>query len=159
MDVLTKTFNYILDYLGSIPAASWYVLGSLLASSGVVIGIVAWINRHHLKEHSERLKTQFIALNVVFWSTVTTVLSFVLTNGGDFAPFLPYLGTHLAQVMALATTLYQVSKPMKQWWIDRKDKKKFVLPELPVPDDLDPAIRAVTSPVPPEAPSQKFLQL
>lgn len=145
MDYITKAISYLLDYINSVPAHSWYVLGSLLASSGVVVGIIAWTKRHHLKKTAESLASHFIALNVVFWSTVTTVLTFILTNGLAFASFLPFLGTHMPQIIAISTVLYQVSKPSLAWWKARKDGKPISNPNLP---NLTPAALAVNTAVP-----------
>lgn len=145
MDYITKGISYILDYINSIPPHAWYVLGTMLASSGVVVGIIAWTKRHHLKKTAESLASHFIALNVVFWSTVTTVLSFVLTNGATFGSFLPYLGTHMPQIIAISTVLYQVAKPSLAWWKSRKDGKPITNPNLP---NLTPAVEAVNTAVP-----------
>jgi hypothetical protein len=143
MDTVLTAINYILDYLTAVPGESWYVLGSILGSSSLVIGVVAWIKRRNLKKYGEALRTQFIALNVVFWSTISTVVSFILTNGTTFASFLPFLGTHMPQIIALSTVLYQISKPLKEWWTDRKNNKP-IANHLP---DLTPAVEAVTTPV------------
>lgn len=131
MENIQKVVDYVASYIASVPAESWYTLGALLGSSGLVIGIVAWIKRRHLRKYAEALATQFVAINVVFWSSVTTVLSFVLTNGSTFASFLPFLGTHMPQIIALSTVLYQISKPMKQWWADRKSGKAIQNPNMP----------------------------
>lgn len=145
MDALIKILTYILDYITSVPASSWYVLGAVLGSSSVVIGIVAWINRKQFLKHGERLKSQFIALNVIFWSTVTTVLSFVLTNGTTFASFLPFLGTHMPQIIALSTVLYQISKGLKQWWSDRKARVPISNSNLPDFSTLVPSVTSQTT--------------
>jgi hypothetical protein len=123
MDAAFKILNYITDYINSVPAESWYTLGALIGSSSLVIAIVAWIKRRHLKKYAESLGRTFVTLNVVFWSAITTVLSFVLTNGSTFASFLPFLGTHWPQVVAISTVLYNVAKPSLAWFKARKEGK------------------------------------
>lgn len=132
MDPATKTVRYVQQYLSNIPAHSWYVLGSLLAASGFVIGVTTLVQRHHLKKTAEHLKNQFVYLNLILWSAVGTLASFVLTNGRDLAPFLPFLGTHIGQVMAIATSAYTFAREAKKWFQARKTDKPSK------PDDTSP---------------------
>lgn len=147
MDTVIKAANYIIDYVSSVPASSWYALGALIGSSALGVAIVAWVNRRHLRQTGEQLGRALVNLNVIFWSAVMTVLSFVMTNGPTFAPFLPFLGTHWPQIIGVMTVLYNVAKPSLAWWKARQTGKKFTnhLPEL------TPLVEQVTSPVSPNA--------
>jgi hypothetical protein len=163
MDTVTKIVDYIASYIGSVPAESWYTLGALLGSSSVVVAIVAWIKRRHLRKYAESLGRTFVTLNVVFWSAITTVLSFILTNGSTFASFLPFLGTHWPQVVAIATVGYNVAKPSLQWFKDRQAGKKLEaiqrtsdLPAIDNPNyapELAAQVALVNSPAPSPATS------
>jgi hypothetical protein len=143
MDTILKVINYIQDYINSVPAASWFALGSFIGTSAIGVGIVAWINRHHLKQTGEKLGRIFVTLNVAFWSAIMTTTSFVITAGPHFAAFLPFFGTHWPQLIGLMTLLYNIAKPSLEWWKARQDGKKFTsrMPEL------TPLVDQVTSPV------------
>lgn len=125
-DKLQAVAGYVLAWIQSIPADQWYVVGSVLGSALTTIGVVGWIKRRHLKKHAEKLANHFVTLNLVFWSTIMTVASFVVTYGTQFGAFLPFLSSHMPQIMVVATTLYTVSKGFKRWYQDRKDNKPLV---------------------------------
>lgn len=143
MDIITKVISYIADYINSVPASSWYTLGALLGSSTIVIAVVAWIKRRHLSKYAEEMSRAIVTANVIFWSTLTTTLSFILTNGPSFAPFLPFLGTHLPQIIAISTVVYNVAKPSLAWWKARKEGEA-----LQPTENLTPLVQAVQQPVP-----------
>jgi hypothetical protein len=146
MDTITKVINYIADYINAVPASSWYTLGALLGSSTIVIAVVAWIKRRHLSKYAEEMSRAIVTANVIFWSMLTTTLSFILTNGPSFAPFLPFLGTHLPQIIAISTVIYNVAKPSLAWWKARKDGE----PIQPT-EDLTPLVQQIQQPVPPKS--------
>ena len=152
MDILTKTINYILDYINAVPASSWAALGTLLAGSAVVTGFVAWYNRNRLKRDLERLGRASVTFLVTVLSAVVTVLDFVLNNGSTFGHFLPYFATHMTQVIAISTVIYNVAKPTLQWFKDRQAGKAISNGNAP---ELAPLVEAVTAPVSP-APATSF---
>jgi hypothetical protein len=152
-DKILTGVNYILDFINNVPAQSWYVFGTVLGSSAVVIGVVAWIKRRHLKKTAEKLEDQFVYLNLIFWSTLTTLAGFVVSSGADFAAFLPFLGNHMPQIMMISTTTYTLSKKLHAWFVDRQADKKHLADRLhdalnPEPntaaDTLLPAAGSVT---------------
>lgn len=144
--------NYLLDYINSIPADSWYALGGLIASALTVIGAVGWIKRRHLKKHAEKAGKLLITANVAFWSFVTTVLSFVILNGETFAVFIPYLAERWPQIIGVATVIYNVAVPSLKWWQERKAGKAVqaaniqaaaaAIPAITIPEELTPAAAA-----------------
>jgi hypothetical protein len=120
MENVYKVVDYIAAYINSVPTSSWVALATLLSGSAIVTAVVAWINRSRLKKGLERLGKAMVTWVVVFLSAVVTVLDFVITNGTSFGPFLPYFSTHILQVMALSTAIYNVAKPSLAWFRARK---------------------------------------
>jgi hypothetical protein len=99
MDTITKVISYIADYINSVPASSWYTLGALLGSSSIVIAVVAWIKRDHLKQVRRRDEPGHRHGQCHFLVNADLLpLSFILTNGPTSRPFLPFFGTHLPQI-------------------------------------------------------------
>jgi len=145
MDSLIKILGYVLDYVNGVPAQSWYALGVLLASIPAVIGIVAYVKRRHLRKYAEKLASEFIVLNVAFWSALLTVANFVITQGTNFAPFLPFMSTHWAQISAGAIAVHAVATALKKHFQEKKAQKKTdFLSGLP---NLSPQIQAIQQPI------------
>jgi hypothetical protein len=156
MDTAIKVLNYVADYINSVPASSWYALGTLLGGSAIVTGIVAWINRHRLKNDLEKLGRAMVTWVVVFLSAVITVLDFVLNNGTTFGHFLPYFGTHMPQIIGISTIIYNVSKPTLEWFKARKDGVPITNPTY-TPPVLPNSFGNAANGRP--APSENLLQL
>jgi hypothetical protein len=133
MDFIITGINYVLDWINSIPAESWRALGAILAGSSLVAGGIAWYNRSRVKNGLDRLGRVLVTFNVAFWSAITTVLAFVITNGSTFAPFLPFFGTHWPQIIGIATVIYNISKPSLAWWKARKEGKPITNPNYTPP--------------------------
>lgn len=125
-EAVVKYLDYVQVWITSIPPHSWYVAGTLLAAAGAVIGAVAIRKYRYFKKTGEKLASHFIMSNVIFWSTITTVLAFVITNGLALAPFFPFLTTHMPQIMAIATVVYTFSKSAKKWFEDREAGKPLI---------------------------------
>jgi uncharacterized membrane protein YbhN (UPF0104 family) len=144
MDTAFKILNYIQDYIHSVPASSWYALGSFIGTSFIGVGIVAWVNRRHLKQTGEKLGRVFVALNVTFWSAIMTVVTFVLSAGPHFAAFLPFFGNHWMQIVGIMTLIYNVGKPSLEFWKAKRDGKQSFASTLP---DLKPLVEQIGQPV------------
>jgi len=153
MNNLDKIIKYTHDYLVSVSPSQWYVVGSVVGGSTLLIGIVAYIKRKHLRHTEQRLESWFIQGNLVFWGLAVTLLGFIATNGTNISLLFPYLGIHAPQLILLATTLFSFSKGIKQWFVDRKASKKTIF------DDIQQVIEAPTPtptnvPVPAPTPPQ-----
>lgn len=120
MDKLITAANYVADYIASVPADSWYALGSLLAGSAIVTAIVAWYNRRRAKKDLEKLGKAMVSWVVIFLSGVVSVLDFVINNGTTFGAFLPFWAEHTVQVIAISTLIYNFAKPSLAWFKARK---------------------------------------
>lgn len=145
MDTTLKLVQYVTDYINSVPASSWYALGTLLAGSAIVTAIVAWINRSRAKKDLEKLGRVMVTWVVAFLSALVTILDFVINNGSTFGAFLPYFATHTVQVIGISTAIYNVAKPSLAWWKARKEGRVITNPNLPTFD----TIPAVTSQITP----------
>ena len=110
--MIDQTFTVIrltLDYINSVPAHSWYVLGSLLIAGLTTFVAVNVIKNHHLKVKAEALGKKFIQANLFLWGLVTSTAAFIVTNGTDInalAQFAPFLKEYVAPVMVVATFIY-----------------------------------------------------
>lgn len=134
MEDLHKLIDYIQAWIALVPPAGWYVLGSLLAASGLLVGIVAWIKRRHLKKTLDKLEDWFINMNLWFFSTVLTFGSFVIgmaAFGFNQSDLLPYLGNHASSVFAFAVTFYTFSKLAKKKLEERKARKLLLSSQIP----------------------------
>lgn len=120
MDKLIHFIDNLTTYIQNVPAHSWYALGVTLATIPLVIGITQWIKKHHFKAKEEELASHFIALNLVFWSALAASADFIVTNGSNFAPFLPFLHTQLPTLIAGASTVYALSKGVYGWFKSRQ---------------------------------------
>jgi uncharacterized membrane protein YbhN (UPF0104 family) len=141
MDTIVKIVNYTTDYINAVPAESWYALGSFIGASALGVAVVAWINRHHLKQTGEKLGRVFVALNVSFWSAIMTVVTFILTTGPHFAAFFPFFGDHWMQIVGIMTLIYNVGKPSLDFW---KKQKAEDISNVNLPN-LAPIAASVTS--------------
>lgn len=109
MDSVFKVIQLTTEYVNSIPAHSWYVLGALIgAGIATFIGVNVVKNRH-LKKKAEALSKKFIQLNLAFWAMITSTAAFLVTNGTDInalAAFAPFLKEYVAPVMVISTYIY-----------------------------------------------------
>jgi hypothetical protein len=120
MDKLIHFIDNVTAYITNVPPHSWYALGVTLASIPVVIGITQYVKNHHFKAKEQELASHFIALNLVFWSTLAASADFIVTNGTNFAPFLPFLHTQMPTLIAGASTVYALSKGIYGWFKSRQ---------------------------------------
>lgn len=158
IDKALTVWNYITSYINNVPAESWYVLGGLVGASIGTFVTVNVIKNHHYKKTAEKLAKQFVALNLVFWSTVMTAATFIVTNG-DAAALLPFLGQHAVQVVGIATVLYNLGanklyvaiRDKLQSWVNSTKKPSFAS-TLP---DLQPEVPVATYAVQP-SPASSF---
>lgn len=144
MDRLLNFINNLLDGLSTAPPKFWYSVGVTAATVPIVIGIIVFIQRHHLKKTAEDLKTHFVYLNLILWSTLMTVADWVITNGHSFATFLPYLNAHWTQIAFYSSATYTFSKAAYNFYKDQQSKKIPFAATLP---ELTPLVQQITRPV------------
>jgi hypothetical protein len=169
MELAQKGVHYLLDFINSIPVAGWYIAGSVLGASGLLIGIINWKKRRQIKQNLDKLEDWIITVNLWIYSSVLTIGSFViavLAFGVDPHLFFPYLGDHAPQIITLATGLYTFSKAAKKKLEARRKSRLHVTDQLidgindipspglaPTPD----APAAATTPQIPPRPSADLL--
>jgi hypothetical protein len=126
------TLNTLISYASAFTATwNWYVIGGVTASILTTIGVTAWVKRHHLKQTAEKLRTEFIILNVGFWGYLTTTATFILTNGLAFGGYLPFVGAHWAQISGGAIAVHALASSLYQWFVARKDNKPLIESKIP----------------------------
>lgn len=151
MDTIHKVLDYLQVWLAGITAEQWYMIGTIVGSIPVVIGIVAWIKRRHVKKTAEKLASEFIVLNVAFWGFIISIADFIITQGTQFASLLPFVGTHWGQISAGAIVVHSAARRFHKWFQDRKNKEPLALPQAPE-TPLVTAESTVPTP-PPQPPS------
>lgn len=117
-------------WLGARTAEDLYVFGTVVGSILVTIGVVAWIKRSYLRKNAHKLASEFIVLNVAFWSFLLSVSGFIVTQGAAFGSLLPWIGTHWPQISSGAIATHAVATALHKWWRDRRDGKPIVTDEL-----------------------------
>lgn len=148
---MDKFINYLHIWATNLTAEDFYVFGVILGSILATIGVTAWIKRSYLRRNAKKLASEFIVLNVTFWGFLTTVASFVLTQGPTFVHLAPWLAQHWAQISGGAIAIHAVATALKKWYQDRKDNKPLTVPEVSLPTathdtpQQDPAVPKVTS--------------
>jgi heme/copper-type cytochrome/quinol oxidase subunit 2 len=163
---ITTGVHLILDWFDAIPIAWFYGFGFLVGASALTFIVVNWFKNSHLRREGEKLSKRVVEV-ALYVSAFIIYAAGQVIQFGDFAQFLPHVQA-LGWVIAFAGTIYRLGgnkayvavTDKLHAWIGKKPKR-FTdnLPELPVPADLDVHIAAVKAPVPPEAPSNKLLQL
>lgn len=145
MDSVFKVIKLTTDYVNSVPANSWYVLGTLITASGITFIVVNIIKNHHLKVKAEQLSKKLVQLNLAFWATLTSTAAFLVTNGADItalSEFAPFLKEYVAPVMVIATYLYTFGgNGVYKWataklkeWLDKKPAPELV-PVVPAVEE------------------------
>lgn len=142
MDTLIKVITYVQDYIAAVPNSSWQALGVLLGGSALVSGIIAWYNRHRVKQGLDRLEKHVVNTLVIILSSVVSFTGWIVVNGGTLGNFLGPWATHAVQIIGISTVIYNFSRPTLQWFKDRQAGKAISNPNLP---NLTPAVQAVTS--------------
>jgi hypothetical protein len=142
MDKLIRFLNLVADWFISIPGHWYYTAGVVLASIIAAPMLIQGVKRLHIK-HSGREMTDVL---VDFTITVTAALmasaDFLLTNSAHMAYFLPFLGVVLPSIKAFAPTVYNVSKAIHSFTVDRKNKVPLSNSNLP---DFKTIVPSVTS--------------
>lgn len=106
MDKVTTALNLALDWWNSIPGHSWYVLGTLIAASGLTFIVMNFVKNHHTKVTGERLAKKLVYFYLSFWSTIMATAMFVITYGLTLSPFLPFLAVYMPRIVVLAGAIY-----------------------------------------------------
>lgn len=114
------------QFIQGIPGHEWYIAGLIVGSIPVTVWVVNLVKKHHVKQTAEKLKSEFIVLNVAFWSFILTALTFLLAIGPHIANFFPYLTLHWPQIASGAIAFHAVATAVKKWWTDRKNNKPLV---------------------------------
>ncbi len=141
MEVLQKIIGHVGTWFGNLSAENWYVLGTVVGSIFATIGITAWIKRKYLQKNAKKLASEFIVLNVAFWSFLLVVADFVITQGTAYGALLPFVSVHWAQISSGAIAVHAIATALKKWWQERKENKPLTIPTLtPVIDQPIPPV-------------------
>lgn len=130
MELFTQVIKYITDFIIAVTPQQWYVFGSILGGSGLLVGIIAWVKRRHLKKTLEKLEDWFVQANLILWGLLVTLTAFLVTYGLQLGQLFPFLAEHMPQLVLISTSLYTFSKPVKKWFADRKASKRHFADDL-----------------------------
>jgi hypothetical protein len=149
IDQIGKVLDYTTQYITSIPAHSWYVVGSLIVASGVTFWAVNLIKSHHLRVKAEELSKKFVQLNLAFWGLVTAAAAFIVTNGTNIdalSSFAPFIKQYVPTVMVFATFLYtyggnglykQLAAKLQAWATQKSEPIVSPVPATPATTTAD----------------------
>lgn len=119
---LAHGIKYLSDFLQSIPDHWLYTAGVVVASSGLLAIIVQYTKHLHLKWTGEEMTNHFIDFVIWVTGTLMALSDFLLTQGTNMATLLPFLGVAVPTLKALAPTIYNVSKALHSWFVNRQDE-------------------------------------
>lgn len=130
---LLTFFNLTADYFQSIPYHWYFTAGVVLASIPLTAVVVQGIKHWHFIKTSKEMTNHLIDFTVIVTSAVMAGTDFLLTNGSNMTILLPFLGVVMPSIKAFAPTVYNVSKAVHGWSVNRKAGKPLfpsTLPEL-----------------------------
>jgi hypothetical protein len=144
VDKLLTVLDYIADWFLSIPGHWYYTAGVVIASIATAPMVVQGFKRLHIKHYSKEMTDVLVDFTITVTAALMAAADFLLTNSNNMAYFLPFLGVVLPSIKAFAPTVYNVSKAVHAFSVDRKAKKPLFASTLP---HLTPLVEQVTSPV------------
>lgn len=145
---MEKIISYLHIWAGARTAEDFYILGTVIGSVLVTIGVVAWIKRKYLAMNGKKLASEFIVLNVAFFGFLLTVTDFIVTQGTAFGSLLPFISVHWAQISSGAIATHAVATALHKWWKDRKDNKPLFPTDTNMDGMVDTSVTVLSNTLP-----------
>lgn len=121
----TSAAHYINQFLGIIentPLHMWFTLGVILASVPIVTAVVEAVKHLHLKYNGTEMTNRLINFTVTVTGLLMTLADFVITNGTMTAQLFPFMLPTLLAIKAFAPVVYDESKAIHNWLINRQNE-------------------------------------
>jgi hypothetical protein len=142
MDKAITFLNLTLDWFNSVPGHWYYTAGVVTASIVTAPLFIQWAKKHHLKKHGVEMTDLMVDVTIHLTAALMAVIDFLATNHSNLVLLLPYFGIVYPSIKAFAPTIYNVSKVVHAFAVDRKAKKPLTNINL---IDLTPQVQSVTS--------------
>lgn len=114
--------NQLLTAINSLPPHVWFTIGVILASVPVVTIAVEAVKRLHLKYNGTEMTNRLINFTVTVTGLLMTLADFVITNGTMTAQLFPFMLPTLLAIKAFAPVVYDESKAIHNWLINRQNE-------------------------------------